>query len=259
MKNKRCSCLVAIAITVALPATLPAAARQSCQTVGCVDTARQAPSGADTARQAPGSTAPLAGTSAGSADTAPDVRYRLRTGDVVELNFPFVPTFNHTIAIQPDGYVTLHALGALRVDGLTVPELTETLRAKYASILRDPVITVAIREFEKPYFIVGGEVERPGKYDLRGETTVMQAVAIAGGLKDRSKHSEAALFRRLPGGSFEAETLDLKKMLKEAQLHADLRLEPGDMLFIPRGRRINISEVASSLASSVWILSFFYR
>jgi polysaccharide biosynthesis/export protein len=246
MKNKRCSCLVAIAITVALPVTLPAVAGQSCHTVGCVDTARQAPS----------NTAPLAGTSAadGSEDTAPDVRYLLRTGDVIELNFPFVPTFNHTISIQPDGYVTLHALGALRVDGLTVPELTETLRAKYASILRDPVITVAIKEFEKPYFIVAGEVERPGKYDLRGETTVMQAVAIAGGLKDRAKHSEAALFRRLPGRGFEAETLDLKKMLKEAQLHADLRLEPGDMLFIPRGRRINISEVASSL----WILSFFY-
>jgi polysaccharide export outer membrane protein len=249
MKNKRCSCLVAIAITVALPATLPAVARQPCQTVGCVDTARQAP----------GNTAPPAGTSAadGSEDTAPDVHYRLRTGDVIELNFPFVPTFNHTITIQPDGYVTLHALGALRVDGLTVPELTETLRAKYASILRDPVITVGIKEFEKPYFIVAGDVERPGKYDLRGETTVMQAVAIAGGLKDRAKHPEAALFRRLPGGGFEAETLDLKKMLKEAQLHADLRLEPGDMLFIPRGRRINISEVVSSLASSLWIFSFF--
>jgi polysaccharide export outer membrane protein len=182
----------------------------------------------------------------------------LRAGDVIELNFPFVPAFNHTITIQPDGYVTFHVIGGLRVDGLTVPELTETLRAKYASILRDPVVTVAIQDFEKPYFIVAGEVERPGKYDLRGVTTVTQAVAIAGGLRDRAKHSQAAVFRRMPGGGFEAKTFDLKKMLNEAQLHRDLRLEPGDTVFIPRGRSIKVGELTSSLASSLWILSAFF-
>jgi polysaccharide export outer membrane protein len=250
MKNKRGSCLFVIGITVALPSTPPALAKQACQVTGCLEIARQVPSGTVPR--------PRPSTADERAETAPDVRYRLRAGDVIELNFPFVPTFNHTITIQPDGYVTLHALGGLRVDALTIPELTETLRAKYASILRDPVITVAIKEFEKPYFIVAGEVERPGKYDLRGDTTVTQAVAIAGGLKERAKHSQAAVFRRLPGGGFEAKTLDLKEMLNEAQLHADLRLEPGDMLFIPRGRRINVSELASALASSLWILNFFY-
>jgi polysaccharide export outer membrane protein len=251
MKNMRC--LVVIGITVGLPSIPPALAKQSCETIGCLDTARQLPSG----------TVPLSRPSTADErdETAPDVRYRLRPGDVIELNFPFVPTFNHTITIQPDGYVTIHALGPLRVDGLTVPELTETLRARYTSILRDPVVTVALKEFEKPYFIVAGEVERPGKYDLRGETTVTQAVAIAGGLRDRSKHSKAAVFRRLPGGGFETETLDLKKILNEARLRSDLRLQSGDMLFIPRGRRINISELSSSLsslASSLWIFRYFY-
>jgi protein involved in polysaccharide export with SLBB domain len=246
MKKNGFSCFVVIAITVVLPGAPRALAKQSCQAIGCHEIARQAAT----------ATTPLSGlrTADERDGTAPDARYRLRTGDVVELSFPFVPTFNHTITIQPDGYVTLHALGARRVDGLTVPELTETLRAEYASILRDPVITVTLKEFEKPYFIVAGEVERPGKYDLRGDTTVTQAVAIAGGLKDRAKQSKAAVFHRLPGGGFETKTFDLKKVLNEAQLVADLRLEPGDMLFIPRGRRLpNISELASSL----WILSWF--
>jgi polysaccharide biosynthesis/export protein len=191
-----------------------------------------------------------------AAHMAPDARYQLRAGDVIELTFPFVPAFNQTLTVQPDGYVTLHALGPLRVDGLMVPELTEILRTKYTSILRDPVITVALKEFEKPYFIVAGEVERPGKYDLRGETTVSQAVAIAAGLKERAKHSKAVLFRRLSAGGFDAETLDLEKMLKEARLGADRRLAPGDMLFIPRGRRLpSFTEMASSL----WILSWLRR
>ena len=105
---------------------------------------------------------------------------------------------------------------------------------------------------------VDGEVERPGKYDLRGETTVTQAVAIAGGVKEHGKYSQAAVFRRLPDGGFEAKTLDLKKMLNEKQLGQDLRLEPHDMIFIPRGRRLKASELTSSLASSLWILTFFH-
>jgi polysaccharide biosynthesis/export protein len=248
MKNI-CRCLVVIGILVALPVT--ALAKQSCQTLDCLAIAGQLPNGTIT-------TPPRPPISDERADPGPDARYRLRSGDVIELNFPFVPAFNHTITILPDGYVMCRAIGGLRVSGLTVPELTETLRAKYGSILRDPVITVAIQDFEKPYFIVAGEVERPGKYDLRGDTTVTQAVAIAGGVKAQGKYSQAAVFRRLADGRFETKTLDLKKMLNEAQLGADLRLEPRDMIFIPRGRHIKASEVASTLASSLWIFTLLH-
>ncbi|HEY1303104.1 MAG TPA: polysaccharide biosynthesis/export family protein [Vicinamibacterales bacterium] len=183
--------------------------------------------------------------------SAPDARYRLRSGDVIELDFPFVATFNQTLTVQPDGDVALHARGALHVDGLTLAQLTETLRSEYSSILRDPIVTVRLKEFEKPYFIVAGEVERPGKYDLRGATTVTQAVAIAGGLRERAKQSEVVVFRQQREGGVEARKLDLKKMLKDAQLRDDVRLIPGDMLFVPRGRHVNIGELTPSL----WILS----
>jgi len=249
MKNT-CRFLVVVEIMVALAGTAPALAQQGCQTPACLALAGQVPNGTVTTPRPP--------TAGERAQPAPGARYRLRAGDVIELNFPFVPAFNHTITIQPDGYVTCRAIGGLRVDSLTIPELTETLRAKYASILRDPVITVAIQEFEKPYFIVAGDVERPGKYDLRGDTTVTQAVAIAGGVKEHGKSSQAAVFRRLPDGRFETKTLDLKKMLNEARLSGDLRLEPRDMIFIPRGRHLKASELTSTLASSLWILTFLH-
>ena len=191
----------------------------------------------------------------GEAQSTPELHYRLRSGDVLELNFPFVPDFNQTITVQPDGFITLRALGPLRVEGTTVPELTERLRSEYSSILREPVVTIALKEFEKPYFIVAGEVEKPGKYDMSGETTFTQAVAVAGGLKERAKHSQAVLFHRLPAGDFKATKLDLKKMLKDADLNTDLRLQPGDLVYIPRGRGgVKFQDVASSL-SSLWVLS----
>src|SRR5207249_4925094 len=78
--------------------------------------------------------------------------------------------------------------------------LVYLLRTSYAKILHDPVINVELKDFEKPYFIVGGEVGHPGKFDLRGDTSVAQAVAIAGGLRDSAKHSQILLFHRVPDG-----------------------------------------------------------
>jgi polysaccharide export outer membrane protein len=193
---------------------------------------------------------------AGASDAVtPGESYQLRSGDVLELNFPFVPDFNQTMTVRPDGFITLHALGALRVEGMTIPELTARLRTEYNSILLDPVVTIELKEFEKPYFIVAGEVEKPGKYDLRGETTLTQAVAVAGGPKERAKQSQAVLFQRLPTGDFKATKLDLNKMLKDADLNRDLRLKPGDVVFIPRrGNPLNLQNVTSSL-SSLWVLT----
>jgi polysaccharide export outer membrane protein len=192
---------------------------------------------------------------ANSGAAAPIARYQLRSGDVLELNFPFVPEFDQTLAVQPDGFITVRALGAIQVAGTTVPELTERLRAAYASILRDPVVTIELKDFEKPYFIVAGEVERPGKYDLRGATTVTQAVAVAGGVKERAKQSRAVLFQRQPAGDYRATKIDLNKMLKQADLNADLRVQPGDVVYLPRrSTNLSLQNVTSSI-SSLWVLS----
>jgi polysaccharide export outer membrane protein len=185
---------------------------------------------------------------------APSPSYQVRSGDVVELNFPFVPTFNQTVTVEPDGYVTLQALGPVHVAGLTVPELMQTVSSKYVSVLRDPVVTAQLKELHRPYFVVAGDVERPGKYDLTGETTVTQAVAIAGGLREHAKASQAVVIHRLPGGGVETATLDLKKTMKQALLGTDPRLAPGDMLFIPHGRDFKVTDWFSAL----YILGVLY-
>ncbi len=163
-----------------------------------------------------------------------DSRYRLHSADVLELSFPFTPEFNQAVTVQPDGYITLRGLEGVRVEGETLPEVVKSLQAAYASILHDPVINVELKDFEKPYFIVGGEVGHPGKFDLRGETTATEAVAIAGGLKDSAKHSQALLFRRVPDGWVQSRKINMKKMLNEANLNEDAYLQPGDFLYVPK-------------------------
>ena len=163
-------------------------------------------------------------------------RYALRAEDVLDISFEFSPEFNQTVTVQPDGYIALRGVGDLHVAGRTVPELTETIRTAYGKILKDPTIAVVLKDFDKPYFIAGGQVQRPGKYELRGDTTVVEAIAMAGGLNDSAKHSQVLLFRRVSHDLMEAKILDVKKMLNDKNLSEDLHLKPGDMVFVPQSR-----------------------
>ncbi len=164
-------------------------------------------------------------------------RYHLCPGDVVDIGFEFSPEFNqNAVAIQPDGFITLMGVGDIHVAGLTVPELTQTLKQAYGRTLADPVVTVVLKDFNRPYFIASGQVAKPGKYDLRADTTVTEAIAIAGGFQNTSKHSQVLLFRRVSGDTVEARQIDVKQMLAKRNLNEDLHLQPGDMIFVPQNK-----------------------
>lgn len=161
-------------------------------------------------------------------------RYELRAGDVFDLTFEFSPEFNQTVTVQPDGFVTLRGVGDIHVGDLAVPELTRTIKTAYASILNDPAISIVLKDFEKPYFMATGQVNRPGKYDLRGDTTVTEAIAIAGGLNESAKHSQVVVYHRVSSEWMEGRVIDVKKMQNERRLAEDLLLKPGDMVFVPQ-------------------------
>ena len=178
-------------------------------------------------------------------------RYQLRAGDEFDLNFELTPELNQTITVQPDGYITLRQVGDVYVNGSTVPVVTERISAKYSQILSDPKISMVLKDFEKPYFIADGQVTHPGKYDLRGDTTVVQAVAIAGGFTNAAKHSQVVLFRRVNDQWVEAKLLNVKDMMNSHNLSEDLHLKPGDMFFVPKNRISKIQQFLPSYGLSL--------
>jgi protein involved in polysaccharide export with SLBB domain len=176
--------------------------------------------------------------------------YRLTKSDTVELSFTFSPEYNQSLTVQPDGFVALRGAGTVLAEGLTLPELRGAVARAYAGTLRQPEITVILKDFERPYFLASGEVGHPGKYELRGDLTVSEAVAIAGGLTQQAKHSQVVLFRRISTGIAEAQLVDLKKMLNTRDLREDLHLRAGDFVFVPQSRISKIRKYmpASSLS-----------
>jgi polysaccharide biosynthesis/export protein len=163
-------------------------------------------------------------------------RYLLRPGDIFDLQFEFSPEFNQSVTVQPDGYVTLKGVGDVYVQGKNVPELTQILHEQYVKFLANPVISVVLKEFEKPYFIANGMVEKPGKYELRGDTTVTEALAIAGGLNTSAKNTQVLLFRRVSQEWVEAKEVNVKDMLNGKNINEDVHLKPGDMIYVPKNK-----------------------
>src|SRR4029077_14634841 len=74
----------------------------------------------------------------------------------------------------------------------------------------------------------------PGMYDLRGATTLFKAVTMAGGFLDSAKHSQVILFRNAGNNMVSAKLINVKQMLKNADLREDLELRAGDMVYIPQ-------------------------
>lgn len=179
--------------------------------------------------------------------------YRLRPSDVVEISFTVAPEFNQTLTVQPDGYIALKDAGLVDVQGLNLEEFGRAVEKAYAGYLHDPEVAVALKEFERPYFIVGGDVGRPGKYDLREDLTVIEAVQIAGGFTPQSKHSQVVLFRRVNDDLVEARLLDLKKMLNQRDLKENAHLRPGDLVFVPQNTISKIARYLSKPSLSMYM------
>jgi len=180
-------------------------------------------------------------------------RYRIEAGDSFDVSFDLSPEFNQTVSVQPDGFVTLRGVGDLKVAGETVPELTQTLKLAYSKILNDPLISVVLKEFEKPYFVADGQVGKPGKYEMHGQTTLTQAIAIAGGFQSSAKHSQVLLFRRVDDQWTEAKLIDVKKMQKTGNLREDPFLHPGDMVFVPKSTLSKIDHYIPNLSMGAYI------
>jgi polysaccharide biosynthesis/export protein len=181
--------------------------------------------------------------------------YRLRRSDAVTVSFTLSPEFDQILTVQPDGYVALKDAGMVVAQGLTLDEFREAVQRAYEGYLHDPEVAVALKDFEHPYFIAGGQVGHPGKYELRGETTVAEAVQIAGGFTQQAKHSQVLLFRRVNDDFVEARILNLKKMLQEKNLAEDPHLSPGDLIFVPQNALSKIARFLSRPSMSMYVSS----
>jgi polysaccharide export outer membrane protein len=162
--------------------------------------------------------------------------YRLNPSDVLDLDFRFTPELNQSVAIGPGGLIALQGVGEIQAAGLTLGELRRAIEQAYTPLLKNPLISVSLKDFKKPSVTVNGEVERPGQYELRGDMTLTEAIAAAGGLTESARHSTVWIFHRRADGVVDTRLIDVKRMWSSGSLNEDPRLYATDVIFVPKNR-----------------------
>jgi len=170
---------------------------------------------------------PVPAAQAGAADY-----YTVHPGDTVTVTFRFTPEFNDEVVVGPDGRAVLKATGDITLAGRTLPEIQQEIVRDSSEKLVNPEVTVALKDFERPMVVVGGEVQLPGKVELRKPTTVLGAILMAGGPKEDSAMGHVYLFRRISTDTAEVHVLQLGRYDGRTRKANDLLLQPGDMILV---------------------------
>ncbi len=154
--------------------------------------------------------------------------YILGPEDVLEVTVWGYPDLTRVVTVRPDGRISLPIVGTVTAAGLSVERLTQILTRAYAAYIRDPQVTVIVREFRKIRVSVLGQVAKPGTYVLPPGSRLLDLLSAAGGLTEVASLKEAQLIR--PGQP--ATPVDLERLLA-GDLEANVVLRGGETLVVP--------------------------
>jgi polysaccharide export outer membrane protein len=156
--------------------------------------------------------------------------YRLVVGDKLRIEVYKDEQLSQSLQVRPDGKITLPLIGDIVAAGQTPAALRETIAASLKEYVTNPVVTVIVVETEPQTVSVMGEVNSPGAHPIKGQLTVIEALAMAGGFKDFAKTKDIVIRRATPAG-----VQTIKFNYKDA-IKAEgkpMYLRPGDIVIVP--------------------------
>jgi polysaccharide export outer membrane protein len=166
--------------------------------------------------------------------------YRIGPGDLLELKVFQVDELSQTVRVSEDGSITLPLLGRVVVEGLTqegvVQKLTGLLQAKY---VKNPQVTIFIKEYKNQQVAVIGAVEKAGSYELVGRKNLLQIISMAGGFSETAGN-EVFILREGPDGQTSTISINLKDLLVNGNQKLNVPIEPNDVINVPVDKEIRV-------------------
>lgn len=178
-----------------------------------------------------GATSPAVDAARTTSKTAPTAAdYRLMPGDKLRVEVYKDAQLSQSLQVRPDGKITLPLAGDISAAGRTPLELRDGIVDSLKAYISNPVVTVIVVETMPKTVYVVGEVNSPGPHPMSGPTTVLQALAMAGGFKDFAKKGDIVIRRPTPTGA-----TDMRFNYKEALKGESkpLLLQHGDTIIVP--------------------------
>jgi polysaccharide biosynthesis/export protein len=168
-----------------------------------------------------------------AADQPHDNSYIIGPGDVLGVNVWKEPDVSRVVPVRSDGKISLPLAGEMQAGGVTPKKLEEEIAARLQSYISDPEVTVMVQEIKSQKFNILGQVSKPGTYVLTDSTTILDAIAMAGGFRDFAKQKSIYVLRTKTDGTQEKLPFNYKQVVKGSNQAQNVRIEPHDTVVVP--------------------------
>jgi len=230
-----------ILVTIVTAATLPAAAQGRTPTTVVPGVP---PPGSATGMPQPAQPATPNAPSASPATTGPSITtvpsgtpipsdYVIGPGDVLQITVWKNETLSRVAPVRPDGKISMPLLHDISAAGLTAMQLRDKISKALSEFLPNPEVAVAVTEVRSMRVSVLGEVQKPGVLELRGSTTILEAIAMAGGFRDFASPSKITVIRTDPNGQTQKLRFNYNRAVSNGNDEKNLVLKPGDVVVVP--------------------------
>jgi polysaccharide export outer membrane protein len=158
--------------------------------------------------------------------------YRIGVEDVLQIFVWKNDTLSRVVSVRPDGKISLPLLGDVEAAGKTTRDLREMLVKRFTEFIAAPEISVIVNEIKSIKVSVIGEVPKPGRYELKSRTTVLDMVALAGGFGPFASRGKMVVLRP-EGGKMKRIPFNFNRAVSEGGEQENFYLQPGDIVVVP--------------------------
>ncbi len=165
--------------------------------------------------------------------TRSDSSYVIGANDVLAISVWKEPDVSRSVPVRSDGKISLPLVGELQASGQTPRQLEQEITKKLQSYISEPEVTVIVTDSKSQKINIMGMVSKPGAYLLTSSTTVLDAIAMAGGFKDFAKQKSIYVLRQGTDGAEKRIPFNYKEVIKGKNSDQNIRLQAGDTLVVP--------------------------
>ena len=198
---------------------------------GCVFAQNALP--ANPKADAPLTVASLNQPAAAEASKPHDDSFVIGANDVLAINVWKEPDVSRSVPVRSDGKISLPLAGEVQASGLTPLKLEQDIASKLQSFISEPEVTVIVQQINSQKFNILGMVSKPGSYSLTNSSTVLDAIAAAGGFRDFAKQKSIYILRRSPSGTEARLPFNYKDVVKGKNSDQNVKLQPNDTIVVP--------------------------
>ncbi|MBM2837575.1 MAG: putative Polysaccharide export protein [Deltaproteobacteria bacterium] len=158
--------------------------------------------------------------------------YIIGPEDVLEISVWKNQDISREVRVRPDGKISLPLIGEIGAAGLNVELLRKTITERVKEYQGGAVVSIIVKEINSYKIFILGEVARPGVFILKAKTSVLQALALAGGFNQFASKNKVVVIRSRKDGSTEKIRININEIVKEGSMDKDIILIPQDTIFV---------------------------